>query len=264
MANSVAYNMDCLDAMRSMPDKCIDLVVTSPPYDDLRTYNGYSFDWKGTIKEIYRVMKDGGVVVWIVADQTKDGSESGTSFRQALWAKECGFNLHDTMIWNKGACAFPDTNRYANVFEYMFVFSKGKPKSSNIICDKQNKWAGGTIHGTERQSKGFTKPRSAVQTSKSVREFGPRTNVWNISPEKNNMTGHPAVFPIDIARDHILTWSNENDLVMDPFLGSGTTRIAAYDLNRQFVGYEINKEYYEKQEKRFNAHTAQMSIFLED
>ena len=255
---NIAYNMDCLEAMRSMPDKCIDLVVTSPPYDDLRTYNGYSFDWKETIKEIYRVMKDGGVVVWIVADQTKNGSESGTSFRQAIWAKDCGFNIHDTMIWSK-LSIFPSPNRYLQGFEYMFIFSKGVPKTANLIRDRKNRNAGSVINGTKRDPDGHT--RSLSGTGGTVRECSERTNIWEIPSEHGNRTGHPAVFPIAIARDHIKTWSNEKDIVMDPFLGSGTTRIAAYDLNRQFVGFEIDPDYFQRQEERFNAHTAQTSLF---
>lgn len=256
-----AYNVDCLTAMHEIPNNTIDLTVTSPPYDNLRTYNGFTFDWKRTLEELHRITKEGGVVVWIVADQTKDGSETGTSFKQALWAKECGFNLHDTMIWNKSACAFPDYNRYQNVFEYMFIFSKGKPKTYNLICDKRNKHFGCRVSGTERQENGETKPVSEKQKSKIVREYGPRWNIWDIVPEKHNTSGHPAVYPITLARDHIKTWSNEGDTVLDPFLGSGTTRLAAYDLNRNFVGFEIDKTYFDRQEERFAAYTSQMSLY---
>ena len=138
--SSVAYNADCLAAMREMDAECIDLTVTSPPYDNIRDYHGYKFDWKATIREMFRITKQGGVVVWIVSDQTVDGSETGTSFKQALWAKECGFNLHDTMIWDKGcfSCVGAIQTRYAPVFEYMFVLSKGRPKTANMIADRRN------------------------------------------------------------------------------------------------------------------------------
>ena len=136
MHDSVVYNENCILTMSRMEDNSVDLTVTSPPYDNIRDYNGFSFDWKSTIKELYRITKDGGVVVWIVSDQTIDGSETGSSFKQALWAMECGFNLHDTMIWEKDSCAFPEATRYYPVFEYMFVWSKGKPKSYNPICDR--------------------------------------------------------------------------------------------------------------------------------
>ena len=139
---NVAYNEDCVVGMRSLPDSSIDLTITSPPYDNIRTYNGFTFDWQATIKELYRVTKEGGVVVWIVSDQTINGSESGTSFKQALYAKDCGFNLHDTMIWMKDSCAFPEATRYYPVFEYMFVWSKGSPKTFNPIEDRKNKWGG--------------------------------------------------------------------------------------------------------------------------
>lgn len=201
--------------------------------------------------------------MWIVSDQTIDGSESGTSFKQALFAKECGFNLHDTMIWYKDSSAFPDANRYSQVFEYMFVFSKGKPKSVNLIKDKPNKWSGAKIHGTFRQADGTTMRRDTTWKSIICEEYGVRYNVWEIPSEKSNDTGHPAVFPQKLVRDHMISWSNEGDIVMDPFLGSGTTRIVAYDMNRNFIGYEISQEYFEKEEKRFEDYTSQLSLFSE-
>lgn len=259
---NIAYNRDCLEAMREMPDECIDLTVTSPPYDNLRDYNGYSFDWKATIEQLYRVTKQGGVVVWIVADQTVNGSETGTSFRQALHAMECGFNLHDTMIWEKDSCAFPEATRYCPVFEYMFVWSKGKPKTINLIRDKVNVYAGAQWHGTERQKDGKTVKRHLSLSGLTCNEYGCRHNVWKVPSEKNNKTGHPGVFPMKLPLDHIRTWSNEGDTILDPFLGSGTTRIAAYDLNRNFIGYEISKEYFDLQQERFERHTAQQNLFL--
>lgn len=260
---NIAYNADCLAAMREMDAECIDLTVTSPPYDNIRDYHGYTFDWKATISELYRITKFGGVVVWIVSDQTVDGSETGTSFKQALWAKECGFNLHDTMIWEKEACAFPESTRYYPIFEYMFVWSKGKPKSFNPIEDRPNKWGGTKVHGTFREADGTLRQRSSTWKETVCKENGCRFNVWHINTEKQNKTGHPAVFPIQLAQDHIKSWSNEGDTVLDPFLGSGTTRIAAYDLNRQFIGFEISEEYFRLQEERFARHTAQMNLFLE-
>lgn len=262
---NIAYNADCLAAMREMEDECIDLTVTSPPYDDIRDYNGYTFDWKATIAELFRITKQGGVVVWIVNDQTVDGSETGTSFRQALWAKECGFNLHDTMIWDKESFSFPESNRYQPVFEYMFVFTKGRPKAFNPIKDKINTGFGNKIHGSQRQKDGtILKETSSKRLGKTVDKMGRRYNVWQIWPASGNATGHPATFPIQLAADHIRTWSNEGDTVLDPFLGSGTTRIAAYDLNRQFIGYEISEEYFRLQEERFARHTAQTSLFIDE
>lgn len=259
---NVAYCMDCIDGMKQLADESIDLTVTSPPYDGIRDYNGYSFDWKETIRQLYRVTKWGGCVVWIVADQTVNGSETGTSFKQALFAIETGFNLHDTMIWEKESCAFPESTRYYPNFEFMFVWSKGKPKTFNPIEDRPNLWGGTKVHGTFRNSDGTLRGRSTTWKEVVCKEFGVRFNVWQISTEKNNKTGHPAVFPSAIARDHIRSWSNEGDVVLDPFLGSGTTRIAAYDLGRDFIGYEISKEYFDKQEERFAEHSAQKSLFI--
>lgn len=257
---NVAYNMDCVEGMQMLNDESIDLTVTSPPYDDIRDYKGYVFDWEMTIEHLYRVTKPNGVVVWIVSDQTKNGSETGTSFRQALYAMECGFKLHDTMIWEKDACAFPENTRYYPIFEYMFVWSKGSPKTFNPICDRPN-LGGAAVRGTCRQVDGTLKARSGTWKKSVCKEFGSRFNVWKMSPEKNNKTGHPAVFPYNLARDHIITWSNEGDIVLDPFLGSGTTRLAAYDTNRQFIGYEISKEYFNKQEERFDAYTSQVRLW---
>jgi site-specific DNA-methyltransferase (adenine-specific) len=237
---------DCLEVIKSLSNQSIDLTVTSPPYDNLRNYNGYLFDFEGIAKELYRVTKDGGVVVWIVGDATINGSETGTSFKQALYFKEIGFNLHDTMIWNKGTFTAVGalTSRYAPVFEYMFVLSKGQPKTFNPIKDRKNKHFGRTKHGTFRQEDGSTKPLSSI--GKLIAEYGQRFNIWDISAEKSNLNRlHPAMFPEQLIHDHIISWSNEGDTILDCFLGSGTTGKIAKQLNRQFIGIEISKEYLE-------------------
>lgn len=261
MAEWKLYNDDCLLGMKKLPSESIDLVVTSPPYDNLRTYNGFSFDFKGIANELYRLVKLGGVVVWIVSDGVENGSETGTSFKQALYFKEIGFNIHDTMIWQKDSCAFPDATRYYPIFEYMFIFSKGKPKTINLIQDRKNKWNGTKVHGTFRQADGTLKGRSAQWKETVCKNYGVRFNVWNIPTEKKNKTGHPAVFPSKIAKDHIISWSNKGDTILDPFSGSGTTAIEAINLNRNFVGFEISKEYYNKSIERIKNETAQMNIF---
>jgi site-specific DNA-methyltransferase (adenine-specific) len=244
---------DCLELMKSLPSQSIDLTVTSPPYDNLRTYNGYSFDFEGIAKELYRVTKDGGVVVWVVGDATVKGSETGTSFKQALYFKEIGFNLHDTMIWNKGTFTAVGalTSRYAPVFEYMFVLSKKQPKTFNPIKDRKNKTFGRSKTGTFRQEDGTTKPLSSV--GKPIAKYGQRFNIWDVSAEKSNSNRlHPAMFPESLAHDHIVSWSNESDTVLDCFLGSGTTGKVAKQLNRKFVGIEISPEYLEIARKRIN------------
>jgi len=244
-------NGDCLDLLKRLPSECIDLTVTSPPYDNIRDYKGYSFRFEEIAIELFRVTKQGGVLVWIVADGTTNGSESGTSFRQALFMKECGFSLNDTMIWEKDSFSFPESVRYPQNFEYMFVFSKGKPKTFNPIRDRKNKHTGMAIHGTYRQKDGSTTPRGERWTDQGgIKEYGIRFNVWQIPSEKNNRTGHPAVFPIQIAYDHIVSWSNEGDVVLDPFMGSGTTAIACKEAKRHYIGFEISKEYCEIAESR--------------
>ena len=255
------YNEDCAEGLKKLEAESVDLVVTSPPYDNLRTYNGYSFDFEGIANELYRVVRVGGVVVWVVSDGTENGSETGTSFKQALYFKEIGFNLHDTMIWKKDTCSLPESTRYYANFEYMFVFSKGKPKTINLIEDRKNLWSGTNIHGTFRQADGKTKERSSAWKETVCKDYGVRFNVWEIPSEKNNKTGHPAVFPSKIARDHIISWSDRGDTVLDPFSGSGTTAIEALNNGREFIGFEISKKYYEKSLQRIKDETAQMNIF---
>ena len=243
------YNENCLDTMVKMPDCFIDLTVTSPPYDNLRTYNGYSFDFEAVAKELFRVTKQGGVVVWVVGDATIKGSETGTSFRQALYFKEIGFNLHDTMIWNKGSFTAVGAlkYRYAQVFEYMFILTKGNVKTFNPLKDRVNK-VKGKIGGKLRRADG-----SMVQMStdgKERTEYGQRFAIWDMPPCGGNTSGHPAPFPEQLANDHIISWSNEGDLVYDPFMGSGTTAKMAIINKRNWIGSEISEEYCEIIERR--------------
>jgi len=234
---------DCLDVMKEMPDNSVDLVVTSPPYDNLRDYKGYEFNFEGIANELYRVVKDGGVVVWVVGDATVNGSETGTSFKQALYFKEIGFNLHDTMIWAKTKMPL-NHNRYEQGFEYMFIFSNGKPKTFNGIRDKNNVEAGKTAHASFRDKDGNVKKTSSFNKTK-IATLGLRTNVWLNKPCLSNKdrNGHPAPFPEGLVQDHILSWSNEGDIILDPMNGSGTTTKMAKSLGRNFIGIEISEEY---------------------
>lgn len=254
MIDNVTLDLRCGDSscvLKELEDSSIDMVMTSPPYDNLRNYKGYSFNFEGIADELYRVVKDGGVVVWVVADAVVDGSETGTSFKQALYFKSIGFNIHDTMIWSKETFTFPDPTRYGQSFEYMFVFSKGKPKTVHKLKDRTNKWGGAIIHGTSRDADGTTF-RKANDKKSYVGEYGERFNVWNIHTEKNNTTGHPAVFPVELASDHISSWTDEGDIVLDPFMGSGTTGVACKKLFRNFIGIEISEEYFNISKNRIN------------
>lgn len=235
---------DCVVGLKRIKDSSVDLTVTSPPYDNLRTYNGFHWDFEEVANQLYRVTKLGGIVVWIVSDATVKGTETGSSFRQALYFKSIGFNLHDTMIWNKGILTFPNPLRYHSCFEYMFVLSKGKPNTVNLIEDRVNKYGGTTIHGTDRQANGKTTVQ-AGNGKRKVKKIGARFNVWDIPSVQSNTerTGHPAQFPERLARDHIVSWSNEGDTVLDPFMGSGTTGVACVQTGRNFIGFEISQEY---------------------
>jgi DNA modification methylase len=238
------YNENCLDTMSRMPNKFIDLTVTSPPYDNLRTYNGYSFDFESIAKELYRVTKPGGVVVWIVGDATIKGCETGTSFKQALYFKDLGFNLHDTMIWNKGGFTGVGAlvSRYGPVFEYMFILTKGKLKAFNPLIDKLNKHQSGNFDKIKRDKDGSMRDKGKKAAR---RKYGQRFNIWDAPPccSAKDRNGHPAPFPEKLIQDHIISWSNEDDLVYDPFGGSGTTAKMANKLNRNWILSEISQEY---------------------
>lgn len=251
------YNENCLDTMAKMPDGFVDLTVTSPPYDNLRDYKGYSFDFESIAKELFRITAVGGVVVWVVGDQTVEGSETGTSFRQALYLKEVGFRLHDTMIYDKGKVVFPDANRYHNCWEYMFVFSKERPKTTNLIADRKNK------HLTERKQSSFRQKDGTIKQKevKPTPEIGIRYNIWQYpngfmqSSADKIAFEHPAIFPEKLAHDHIVSWSKEGDIVYDPFMGSGTTAKMAKLLKRNYIGSEISKEYCDIAQARLDATT---------
>ena len=244
------YNESNLETMAKMPNCFIDLTVTSPPYDGLRTYNGYSFPFEDIAKELYRVTKDGGVVVWIVGDATIKGSETLTSFKQALYFKELGFNVHDTMIYRKLNPMPVKSIRYLPCFEYMFVFSKGRPKSVNLIREKTLATGKEKYTGTQQENGKFTDYGKKRNLERD------KYNVWDLKVGSNQSTKdkfafkYSAIFPEKLANDHIISWSNKNDLVYDPFMGSGTTAKMSILNNRNWIGSEISSEYCEIIEER--------------
>ena len=254
--------MDCLEGLKLLDDNSIDLTVTSPPYDDLRKYNN-NFDFENIAKELYRVTKDGGIVVWVVADKTNNGSETGTSFKQALFFKDIGFNLHDTMIYMSDKPPLTH-NRYEQKFEYMFVFSKGKPKTFNPIME-ECKYA-----GLDKKARTFRHTGDELQEThikNKVNKEKIKGNVWYFSTGYNKSTKdkiafkHPAIFPEQLVNDHIISWSNKGDIVLDPFIGSGTTAKMAKLNDRNFIGFEISKEYCDIANARVQyAEMAQMRI----
>ena len=260
-----------------MEDNSVDLTLTSPPYDDLRTYNehvggnktefnGYSFPFEDIARELFRVTKKGGVVVWVVGDATNKGSETGTSFRQALYFKECGFDLYDTMIYQKTGTPFPQKTRYNQTFEYMFVFSKGKPNTFNPIMKKN------VTAGAVRHSRKFRNPNGEMVpgfNGKPVNEYGIENNIWLIKNGMNKSTKdlvafeHPAIFPEELAAKHIITWTKKDDLVYDPFMGSGTTAKMSILLDRNWVGSELDSTYSDICNRRLEGIVKQTSMFDE-
>jgi DNA modification methylase len=255
---------DCLEVMRGMADWSVDLTVTSPPYDGLREYDGTyvpgSLNWRAVIKELYRITAIGGVVVWVVADATRNGTESGTSFRQALHAYDCNFNLHDTMIYEIAGTGAKGSNyAYWQSFEYMFVWSKGVPKTVNRIADVKNS-AGGALrtYSAKQEHIGSRKFRPGIVNPM----YSVRPNIWRYTNNGHDGAGdHPAPFPLQLAKDHIVSWSAPDDMVFDPFLGSGTTGIAAIQLGRNFKGIEIYPAYYAIAQRRIENAAAQPMLF---
>jgi site-specific DNA-methyltransferase (adenine-specific) len=251
------YCVDCLEILPLLPK--VDLVVTSPPYDNLRKYEGFTFDFKKTADFLYQVIAQGGVLVWVVGDMTKNGSESGTSMRQAIYFQDIGFNLHDTMIYKKPSASFPETTRYYQVFEYMYVFSKGTPKSINLLADKKNKWAGSCSFGKSS----FRQPDGSLKTKEKihVKEMGIRNNVWEYatgygySAEEDFAFEHPAIFPEKLAQDHILSWSNQGDTVLDIFGGSGTTAKMCKVNLRNCIHLDVSEKYCAIAKQRLKATT---------
>ena len=264
------YNEDCLETMkRRIDDNFVKLTITSPPYDDLRTYNkkigsiqdkynGYSFPFEDIAKELYRITKKGGVVVWVVSDATHNGSETGTSFRQALFFKEIGFDIHDTMIYRKLNPPPNSGTRYQQMFEYMFVFSKGKPETTNIgLRDRSNKCNDKRTYRKKKFSR--NKDGEFTENDYFIKERVPDFNIWDFYVGGGNSTNdkvafeHPAIFPEELVRRHIESWSNEGDIVYDPFMGSGTTSKMCILTNRKYIGSEINEEYCIIEEKRLTS-----------
>ena len=252
------YHVNCIAGLQQMDDESVDLVVTSPPYDDLRTYNNSSKWDQNTFyavaAQLARVIKPGGVIMWNVNDATIKGSETGSSFRQALHFMDvCKLRLHDTMIYEKTGTAFASgvkSVRYTQQFEYCFILSKGKPKTVNLLCDKKNKWAGHQSWGNAQTRKKDGSIHDPGKKSKEIKEWGVRTNIWKIKnsggfgQSSKSAYKHPATMPEELARGHIHTWSNEGDLILDPFMGSGTSAQICLEMLRNFIGFEIDDEYY--------------------
>jgi len=253
---------DCLEVMPLLGK--VDAVVTSPPYDNLREY-GAGFDGVdcfAAISEVANMLKPGGVCMWNVADATVNGSETGSSFRQALHAIDCGLNLHDTMIYTKKNVSFPESVRYFSAFEYMFIFSKGPPKTFNPIKDRVNKWAGTTMHGTDRQPDGSLNKINGA--GKEIKPYGMRFNHWPITHNsRTEKTDHPATMPPSMANDHVISWTNQGETVLDPFAGSGTTLVACANLGRKGIGIELDPDYFDIACERVQKAYDQPDLFVE-
>ncbi|MDI9313024.1 MAG: site-specific DNA-methyltransferase [Limnohabitans sp.] len=249
METSIIYNENCLQTMAKMPTNFVDLTITSPPYDDLRNYNGFHFDFENIAGELFRITKIGGIVIWIVGDATKDGSETGTSFKQALYFMQCGFNLHDTMIYYKNNPMPTAGKRYHQHFEYMFAFSKGQPNTFNPITE--NCKYNGLANMKNRGTKGDLNYKKIERTSeKKVGNVFFYSIGGGISTKDTIAYEHPAIFPEQLVSDQIKTWTNEGDLVYDCFMGSGTTAKIAQLLQRKWIGSEISFEYVEIANRR--------------
>lgn len=237
---------DCVERMQEIPDGSVQLCVTSPPYDQLRTYGGFTWDFEKTAKQLYRILCDGGIVCWNVGDSVVDGSETLTSAKQKIFFREeCGFRIHDTMIYERANFGQPERVRYHQLFEYIYILSKGAPRCFNPLKDKPNKYAGTGTFGrnTLREEDGTMGERKR----NIIEPFGMRGNVWrgNTRGQEDLCDGsvHPAPMPKWLAHDLILSWSNVGDTVIDPLAGSGTTGKEALELGRKAILIELNPAY---------------------
>ncbi len=237
------YCIDCVEGMKKLPDNSIDLTVTSPPYDNIRNYNGYKFQFEHIAEQLFRITKKTGIVVWVVGDKIKAGNKTLTSFRQALYFQEIGFKMHDVMIYKKKNTPFMRSNAYTNCYEFMFVLAKVKPTTFNPLME-ETKRNGFEMLVHNKKPDGINKKVLGKLNEKKV-----KTNIWEYAVGLGGTTkdriafGHPAVFPEKLAEDHILSWSNPNDIVLDPMCGSGTTCKMAKLLNRKYIGMDISEEY---------------------
>jgi DNA modification methylase len=256
------YCIDCVEGMKKLPENSIDLVVTSPPYDDLRNYNGYKFNFEKIAEGLFMVLKKGGILVWVVGDKIKNGDRSLTSFKQALFFQEVGFNVHDVMIYRKKNTPFMRTNAYTNCYEFMFVLSKGKPNTFNPLKTKTAR------NGREKLV--FNKKADGINNKVwgELKEEKTLTNIWDYAVGLHGSTSdkiafqHTAIFPEKLAEDHILSWTNEGDIVFDPMCGSGTTCKMAKINNRKFIGMDISEEYCAISKSRVNLSENQLLIEL--
>jgi len=252
------YCGNCVELMQKMPIECIDLIITSPPYDDLRDYEGYEFNFINIAEQLFRILKIGGVLIWVVNDGSdSDGSEKTTSAEQKIYFRKLGFRIHDTMIYMKSGPSYPSQDKYYQVFEYMFVLSKDHPKTINLLKDRKNRWYGEKWSKirTRRQKDGEL-IKQTWQSNEGDR-FGIRFNIWQYSVGFGNHGDqlaheHPASFPELLVADHILSWSNPGDLIFDPMCGSGTVLKMAKILNRNYLGFDISQKYIEITKKRLS------------
>ena len=261
-------NGDNIEIMKSIDENYVDLIITSPPYDDLRDYEkkiSWNFEiFKNVAKEMFRVLKEGGVCIWIVGDKTTEGNKSLTSFKQGLYFQELGFKMYDVIIYEKSGTGPPHPNRYFNTFEYMFILSKGKPKTVNLLKDKKNKYGGMTTFSniTRREKDGSLTNKG----KKTINEYGVRTNIWRYNNGKGFSSKdkvaykHPAIFPEKLVEDHIKSWSNPGDIILDPFGGSGTTAKMSIKLNRKWIYIEKVEEYYEIARDRINSIEEELNV----
>lgn len=249
---------DNIEVLKSFPDDFFDMSIQSPPYDNLRKYLGFSWNFEELAIQLTRVTKPGGVIIWVVGDATINGSETGSSFRQALYFKDsCKLNIHDTMIYASKKPPLTH-NRYEQEFEYLFCFSKGKPKTFNPI--KVPTLWGGSRADRPKTEKGSASDNRAIRSRDEAPRFVKadkiKGNIFEYktggghSAKESIAFQHPAIFPELLVHDQLISWSNEGDTILDCFNGSGTTTKVAKQLKRNFIGIEVSPEYCQIAEER--------------
>ena len=258
----ILHNNDCVKVLPYFKDS-VDLIITSPPYDDLREYGGHEFNFRAVADAIIPALKDGGQMAWIVQDAIRNYQETGNSFRQALYFQEHGLLLHQTIIFQKANESGKSHTRYAEVTEYIFILTKGRPKTFNPIIDKPNAEAN-TRQSNTNKGRNKAGELGSYVGSYTVPKFSKRINVWRyntsrMAPDFKDAHKHPAIYPLALGHDLVTSYSNPGDLVLDPMCGSGTTIRAAVNLDRNAVGIDIEPSYIELAKRRMS----QLTLFGE-
>ena len=252
-------NADCLEALKLLPDNSVDLIITSPPYADQRvsTYGGVKpekyVEWFLPIsKELLRVLKPDGTFVLNIKEKVVNGERSTYVMELIIEMKKQGWLWTEEFIWYKKNC-FPGKwpNRFRDAWERLLQFNKSKNFNmyQEEVMVPMGDWAKTRLKNLSETDKRRDNSKVGSGFGKNVSKWVDRdkaypTNVLNLATETGNKS-HSAVFPKSLPAWFIKLFTKPGDMVLDPFLGSGTTSMVAGELGRKSIGIEILPEYYE-------------------